>query len=116
MVPVKAALAIGRRPWFEYMPDKIGLPSVTEDVAFCARARAVGCPIWVDPTIECGHIAQQEITRPWWERAMVEKDIYDQEREAAEAKGETLPARPDEAAITGARLKAARAIQRGSAA
>lgn len=116
LVPVKAAVAIGRRPWFEYMPDKIGLPSVTEDVAFCARARAIGCPIWVDPTIECGHIAQQEITRPWWERAMVEKDIYDQEREAAEAKGETLPQRPDEYAITAARIKAASAIQRGSAA
>jgi len=116
LVPVKAAVAIGKRPWFEYMPDKHGLPAVTEDVAFCARARAIGCPIWVDPAIECGHIAQQEITRPWWERAMVEKDYYDQARDEASERGEELPVRPSEDAITAARAKAAAAIHRGSAA
>ncbi len=121
LVPVAAAVAIGQRPWFEYMPDHIGLPAITEDVAFCARARAIGCPIWVDPSIECGHIAQQEITKPWWERAMVEKDVYDQELVDAEARGETLPEKPSEDAITAARLKATKAIafaaaNRGSAA
>jgi GT2 family glycosyltransferase len=111
LVPVKAAQAIGVRPWFEYMPDNFGLPAITEDVAFCARVRAIGCPIWVDPSIECGHIAQQEITRPWWDRAMVEKDVYDQMREEAEAKGETLPHRPTEASITDARTRAAQQIR-----
>lgn len=111
LVPVKAAMAIGRRPWFEYMPDNFGLPAITEDVAFCARARAVGCPIWVDPSIECGHIAQQEITRPWWERAMVEKDTYDQMREEAAEQGDALPNRPSEESITEARARAAQQIR-----
>jgi GT2 family glycosyltransferase len=66
------------RPWFEYMPDNMGLPAVTEDVAFCARARSVGCPILVDPAIQCGHIGQQVITSAWYKRAMVERELLAQ--------------------------------------
>lgn len=77
LVPMRVTRAFAR-PWFEYMPDNHGLPSVTEDVAFCARSRAVGCPIYVDPTVKCGHIGQQVITEPWFKRAVVEMDMLEQ--------------------------------------
>jgi hypothetical protein len=91
LVPV-AITEAWQRPWFEYMPDNTGLPAVTEDVAFCARARAVGCPIWVDTDVQCGHIGQQEIKSAWYQRAMLErqmlKDVKDAEAEAsAQAEG-----------------------------
>jgi hypothetical protein len=76
LVPMALTRAF-QRPWFEYMPDNMGLPAVTEDVAFCARARAVGCPILVDPAIQCGHIGQQEIKAAWYKRAMVEREMLD---------------------------------------
>jgi hypothetical protein len=76
LVPVQVIRHLPR-PWFEYMPGRDGLPSVTEDVAFCARARAIGCPILVDPTIKCGHIGQQEITLPWYQRAGVEMRLLE---------------------------------------
>lgn len=91
LVPVKAAQAIGTRPWFEYMPNRIGLPTVTEDMAFCARVRAIGCPVWVDPTVKCGHIAQQEISEPWHDRAMVEAALIEEQRVAAEAGEDVEP-------------------------
>jgi GT2 family glycosyltransferase len=76
LVPMALTRAF-QRPWFEYMPDNMGLPAVTEDVAFCARARAVGCPILVDPAIQCGHIGQQEIKGAWYKRAMVEREMLE---------------------------------------
>jgi len=88
LVPVRAVQHIPR-PWFEYMPDATGLPAITEDVAFCARARAIDCPIWVDPTITCGHIGQQEITLPWFQRAQVEMQLVNAKR-AEEAPDEPL--------------------------
>jgi hypothetical protein len=127
LVPVKAALAIGNRPWFEYKENRIGLPGITEDVAFCARARAVGCPILVDPTIKCGHIAQQEITEPWFDRGMVEAAMI--ERPAVEDTPATGDAAPDDESLAKRRARvalreeeariaaqAARRAQRGSAA
>lgn len=87
LVPVRVAQHLPR-PWFEYMPDHVGQPSVTEDVAFCARARAIGCPIIVDPRIQCGHIGQQEITLPWFQRAQVEMRLIEQPSEAPMSAGQ----------------------------
>lgn len=80
LVPVRVTDG-WKRPWFEYMPDNHGLPAVTEDVAFCARARAVGCPIWVDPSVQCGHIGQQIITPAWHKRALIEREMLAKLRE-----------------------------------
>lgn len=112
LVPVRAALAIGNRPWFEYKQNRIGLDGITEDVAFCARARAIGAPILVDPTIKCGHIAQQEITEPWFDRGMVEVDLVNRAREeAAEAGEETPTGAADQDEIARARARGALALE-----
>lgn len=86
LVPMAAPRAF-KRPWFEYMPDNVGLPSVTEDMAFCARSRAVGCPIWFDPTVKCGHIGQETIKQAWFQRATVEMEIMRDLREKGEHVG-----------------------------
>lgn len=59
LVPVSVFSAIGPRPWFEYKNDDHGWPVVTEDVPFCLKATAAGYPIWLDPTIKCGHLATE---------------------------------------------------------
>lgn len=84
LVPVALSYA-WKRPWFEYMPDNTGLPSVTEDVAFCARARAVGCPILLDTDVQCGHIGQQEIKAAWYQRAMIERQMLKDVKAAQKA-------------------------------
>jgi GT2 family glycosyltransferase len=84
LVPVKLTQAF-TRPWFEYMPDSRGLPAVTEDVAFCARARSVGCPILVDPAVQCGHIGQQEIKPAWYKRGMLERELLDKMKKAKQS-------------------------------
>jgi len=81
LVPMRVTRAF-QRPWFEYVLDNVGLPAITEDVAFCTRARAVGCPILVDPTIKCGHIGQQVITEPWFRRAEIEMTMLKEQRAA----------------------------------
>lgn len=71
-------------PWFEYQTDNHGRWTVTEDVAFCQRAASVGCPIWIDPTVKCGHVAQHAIAEPWYDRALVEMEMLEtREREKA---------------------------------
>jgi GT2 family glycosyltransferase len=84
LVPVKLTQAFAR-PWFEYMPDSRGLPAVTEDVAFCARARSVGCPILVDPAVQCGHIGQQEIKPAWYKRGMLERELLEKMKKAKQS-------------------------------
>jgi len=61
-------------PWFEYQTDGEGRTTVTEDVAFCQRAAAVGCPIWLDPSVKCGHIGQLTVTEAWYQRSLSEID------------------------------------------
>ena len=68
------------RPWFEYQQDANGVWSVTEDVAFCQKAKALGCPISVDPRIKCGHISQQPVTEAWYERSLVEMKMLEAEQ------------------------------------
>jgi hypothetical protein len=81
LIPMRVTRAF-TRPWFEYMPDNIGLPAITEDVAFCARAAAVGCPIWVDPTIDCGHIGQHTVDRNWFKRHQLELRLLGAKKQA----------------------------------
>jgi hypothetical protein len=89
LIPMRVTRAF-TRPWFEYMPDQVGLPAITEDVAFCARARAVGCPISVDPTIDCGHIGQHTVDRNWFFRHQMELRLLGAKKKAEEA-GRTFP-------------------------
>jgi len=70
-------------PWFEYRQDPAGAWTVTEDVPFCQKAEAVGCPIYVDPRVKCGHVSQHPIAQPWYERSLAEMAMLE-ERQAAE--------------------------------
>jgi len=79
------------RPWFKYGVNDAGYTTITEDVYFCQQAAAVGCPIWLDPTIDCGHVSQQPITSAWYDRATVEMVML--------ANGQRL-AKQDEAPVT----------------
>lgn len=63
------------RPWFKYQQDGEGTSTITEDVYFCQQAIAVGCPMWLDPSVECGHISQQPITGAWFDRATYEMQM-----------------------------------------
>lgn len=43
-------------PWFHFNPSSTTDPLTGEDVWFCNLARAHNLDIWVDPTIQIGHI------------------------------------------------------------
>ncbi len=59
------------RPWFEYRRNaRTGLLTISEDVAFCEHLTDLGVPIWLDPTIECGHIGQAEVLGQHHDRAL----------------------------------------------
>lgn len=56
-------------PWFKWAQhDRHGQPDVmSEDFTFSLRAQALGFPIWVDTTIECGHVKRRVLTsRDYW--------------------------------------------------
>lgn len=45
------------RPWFHFQPNIPGVSEfVGEDVFFCDKAREHGYEIWVEPTLQVGHI------------------------------------------------------------
>lgn len=67
LVPV-SVFATLPRPWFYYKPDDEGWPRITEDVAFCQAAKAVGYRVLVDPTIHCPHFVTQAIDPRWTNR------------------------------------------------
>lgn len=71
LIPMSVFEAIAE-PWFEYRQNPDGQWTVTEDVPFCQKALAVGCPIWIDPTVKCGHVGQPAITEAWYQRSLVE--------------------------------------------
>lgn len=56
LIPLAVLDAIGPRPWFEYKNDDQGWPAVTEDVPFCLKAKDAGYHVYLDPTVQCGHI------------------------------------------------------------
>jgi hypothetical protein len=68
LIPLSVLDAIGPRPWFEYQHDADGWPTVSEDVPFCQKADAAGIPIWLDPTILCGHCRTEVKTDLHWTR------------------------------------------------
>jgi predicted O-methyltransferase YrrM len=84
LVPMVAIDAIPA-PWFEYQQDQNGQWTVTEDVAFCQKAAAVGCPIWLDPQVKCGHVGQQIVSEPWYERSLIEIRRLEEMQEKAPA-------------------------------
>jgi GT2 family glycosyltransferase len=52
--------------------DKYGAPfnpigGNGEDLSFCWRARQLGYKVIADPSVECGHVGYQVITRSFWE-------------------------------------------------
>jgi hypothetical protein len=60
-------------PWFEYRQNRHGVWTITEDVAFCEKASAYGCPIWLDPRVKCGHIGGEPVTEAFFMRGQVEQ-------------------------------------------
>jgi hypothetical protein len=74
LVPTEVFLR-SERPWFKYQINGEGTSTVTEDVYFCQQALAAGCPIWLDPAVDCGHISQQPITGAWFDRATYEMQM-----------------------------------------
>jgi GT2 family glycosyltransferase len=68
LIPVSVFAAMGGRPWFAYADDDDGFPRVSEDVPFCERARAAGCPVSLAPGVRCGHIATILYDHQWAER------------------------------------------------
>jgi hypothetical protein len=60
------------RPWFKYQDSSSGFSTITEDMWFCQQAAKVGCPIWLDPAIECGHVSQEVIASMHFDRATME--------------------------------------------
>ncbi|MFO8056107.1 MAG: hypothetical protein R6V10_02275 [bacterium] len=54
-------------PWFEYQVyEKTGERTVTEDVAFCQKAREAGFSILTDTRLVCGHLRQIEVDESHW--------------------------------------------------
>lgn len=88
LVPMAVFDAVPR-PWFEYRQDRNGVWSITEDVAFCQKAAAVGCPIYLDPTVKCGHVAAEIVTESHFMRSTCEltklEQINQRRREAVPA-------------------------------
>ena len=73
------------RPWFAYGTDTNGRWTVTEDVGFCQAAGALKVPIWVDPTVKCGHVASHVIAEPWFERSRAEMAMLEAQQRAEAA-------------------------------
>jgi predicted O-methyltransferase YrrM len=74
LVPVEVFRRF-ERPWFAYQVNGEGTSTVTEDVWFCQQAAKLGCPIWLDPSVDCGHVSQQPVTGAWFDRATYEMQM-----------------------------------------
>ena len=47
------------QPWFDWLADREDLPPtqrLSEDFAFCQKAKAAGYELWLDPAVRCGHV------------------------------------------------------------
>lgn len=56
-------------PWFDFSPYKGGDPNIEfygEDISFCRKAKKAGYKIYVDTSIEVGHIIDRIITGNDW--------------------------------------------------
>lgn len=76
LVPTAVFTAIGD-PWFVYQQDMNGRWTVTEDVAFCQKAKAIGCPILLDPDVKCRHIGQESVGEAHYDRAAFEMQMLE---------------------------------------
>ena len=79
LIPLSIVQALGPRPWFEYRLNEDGWPMISEDVPFCERVRAAGFQIYLDPSIQCGHLFTAIADEQYWQR-------YQQVLAATEAK------------------------------
>lgn len=43
------------RPWFAYQEDAKGRRGATEDIWFCQQAVRLGCLLWINTDLQCGH-------------------------------------------------------------
>ena len=78
LIPVSVLEAIGPRPWFEYANDDEGWPRVTEDVPFCLKAKRAGFDLWLDPSIQCGHLSDDvKDVRHHWRYQQAQQDTVD---------------------------------------
>lgn len=68
LIPLSLVRAIGARPWFHYKDDVDDWPMISEDVPFCERVRAAGFGIFLDPSIQCGHLFTDVATERHWQR------------------------------------------------
>lgn len=68
LIPLSIVAALGPRPWFEYRNDDQDWPLVSEDVPFCEKVRGAGFPIYLDPSIQCGHLFQGVADERYWQR------------------------------------------------
>lgn len=62
-------------PVLKAVIDKYGAPfnplnGNGEDLSFCWRARQLGCKIFCDPSVQCGHVGYQIITKSFYDRIM----------------------------------------------
>jgi hypothetical protein len=76
------------RPWFQFQADAAGWMRVTEDIWFCQRAKQeAGCRLWVDPTLNIGHVAHSVVGVRNYEEFLpaVEKAQREKRRRALEA-------------------------------
>lgn len=89
-----ALLSLMPEPWFEYRENRSGLWTITEDVAFCQKAAAYGCPIWVDPSVKCRHVGPEMVGEEHFMRARVEADALAELQRARSAPklAEAVPA------------------------
>lgn len=51
------------RPWF------FPAPNIGEDLTFCMKAKKAGVKMYVDPRVDCGHVGNIIVTRPYYEAA-----------------------------------------------
>jgi hypothetical protein len=74
------------RPWFKFQYDEYGWNGVTEDVWFCQQAKRHGARLWVDPTLNVGHVRQSIVGVNDYEPhvAMVAKAHREKARRAAD--------------------------------
>lgn len=72
-------------PWFRFR--NIGGRMVGEDIGFCSDAKAAGYKIYVDTSVEIGHLTQFQVTNGTWElfKAVEQEKKRRAEREAAKA-------------------------------
>jgi hypothetical protein len=68
LIPLRLLDALGARPWFYYKDDAAGWPLISEDVPFCEAVRAAGFGVYLDPSIQCGHLFSEFATEQHWTR------------------------------------------------